>query len=723
MKASTDPKDVETYDTLRDVNLSCRTALDILNDLLCFDKLESGILQLHKQEISVIPFVTDCFAMFTIQARESGINMTIINRNVNTLNQEKVDINTNNNDNTNSNSNSINHSNDGITFNGEKKKRRLNRSFLFSNTTSSESRENLKIRNAFLSLPFDDCDFILIDKFKMDQVLRNLISNSLKFTPRGGNVTIQYYYLPDNINVSDINKSNDINQNNCYFYNDKNDNDNKYKIKSKNNLCNIPSIVQVLALVDDIESNTNRQQFINGYLIIEVTDSGAGISKENQKKLFTDIVQFNPEILQAGGGSGLGLWITQGIIDLHHGEINLFSDGEGKGCKFTVKIPMRRNIYKDGGKQEINNLVNTQARGVSTEKDTRNTEDNLMKGDEKTKLNKKDKKFNNSECQKSSNSFIFKDIDKDRNGDNYHMNNNDDKNDDNSSKSNKNDNNNKSNSSDNNANEIFYTSSNNSNNNKKYNDRSNDDNNDQNDKNNRLPSFMMKGNLKNNFCLANNSFRSNCKIIFKTKKDLKNDNNVTVFQNDDNNNLSYHDNKLCDEGIKKQKLFNSGETYEMKSNLSEFSKKIKKNVISYNLLVVDDSRLNRKMLCKILRNEGHVCEEAEDGLIAIQKIKDRMSNREANCTIKGTTYDAILMDYVMPNMDGPTATKEICALGYQGLIFGVTGNALDSDIEYFISCGAVKIFTKPLNVMEFTTYMKDSIPIPIPILISSEQLI
>ena len=47
MKCSKNPKDIETYDTLRDVNLSCQTALDILNDLLSFDKLESGILQLY----------------------------------------------------------------------------------------------------------------------------------------------------------------------------------------------------------------------------------------------------------------------------------------------------------------------------------------------------------------------------------------------------------------------------------------------------------------------------------------------------------------------------------------------------------------------------------------------------------------------------------------------------------------------------------------------------
>ena len=121
---------------------------------------------------------------------------------------------------------------------------------------------------------------------------------------------------------------------------------------------------------------------------------------------------------------------------------------------------------------------------------------------------------------------------------------------------------------------------------------------------------------------------------------------------------------------------------------------------SYNLLIVDDSKLNRKMLCKVLRNAGHTCDEAEDGLEAIEKIKERMAIN--------STYDAVLMDFVMPNMDGPTATKEIYSLGYSGPIFGVTGNALASDVEYFTKCGAVKIFTKPLDLVEFTRYMQNS---------------
>jgi CheY-like chemotaxis protein len=61
-------------------------------------------------------------------------------------------------------------------------------------------------------------------------------------------------------------------------------------------------------------------------------------------------------------------------------------------------------------------------------------------------------------------------------------------------------------------------------------------------------------------------------------------------------------------------------------------------------------------------------------------------------------YDAILMDFVMPHMDGPTATRKIRELGYDGLIFGVTGNVLQSDVDIFKECGADAVLAKPLDI-------------------------
>jgi PleD family two-component response regulator len=87
-----------------------------------------------------------------------------------------------------------------------------------------------------------------------------------------------------------------------------------------------------------------------------------------------------------------------------------------------------------------------------------------------------------------------------------------------------------------------------------------------------------------------------------------------------------------------------------------------------DILVVDDSGLNRKMLCRLLRASGYVFDVAEDGLLALNKVKEKMSVA-ANGLEKGS-FSVILMDYIMPNMDGPTATKAIRDLGYTAPIFG-----------------------------------------------------
>ena len=51
----------------------------------------------------------------------------------------------------------------------------------------------------------------------------------------------------------------------------------------------------------------------------------------------------------AGGGSGFGLFICKGIVDLHKGKIDVWSEGEGHGSTFTVQLPMRRAPVQAAG--------------------------------------------------------------------------------------------------------------------------------------------------------------------------------------------------------------------------------------------------------------------------------------------------------------------------------------------------------------------------------------
>ena len=121
----------------------------------------------------------------------------------------------------------------------------------------------------------------------------------------------------------------------------------------------------------------------------------------------------------------------------------------------------------------------------------------------------------------------------------------------------------------------------------------------------------------------------------------------------------------------------------------------------YDILIVDDSALNRKMMRRYFTTSGHTCTEAIDGKHAVNLVKERLRNLHGK-----KTFDAILMDFVMPVMDGPSACKAIRARGYKSLIFGVTGNNRERDMEYFINSGADVVLSKPFDTDKFQHCMR-----------------
>jgi CheY-like chemotaxis protein len=63
----------------------------------------------------------------------------------------------------------------------------------------------------------------------------------------------------------------------------------------------------------------------------------------------------------------------------------------------------------------------------------------------------------------------------------------------------------------------------------------------------------------------------------------------------------------------------------------------------------------------------------------------------------------------MPRVRGPEATKQIRALGYKGIIVGVTGNALPEDVKEFIDLGADIVLPKPFDLEIFGQKVADLI--------------
>jgi len=120
----------------------------------------------------------------------------------------------------------------------------------------------------------DNVPLVAVDRDRVGQVLINLISNALKYSPDAGNVTI-------------------------------------------------------------------TAKPVDGFVQVSIADKGMGISREDQKKLFTKFYRVDSAMTREIGGTGLGLSITRSIIELLGGRVSVRSK-VGEGSTFSFAVPIAR---------------------------------------------------------------------------------------------------------------------------------------------------------------------------------------------------------------------------------------------------------------------------------------------------------------------------------------------------------------------------------------------
>lgn len=110
------------------------------------------------------------------------------------------------------------------------------------------------------------------------------------------------------------------------------------------------------------------------------------------------------------------------------------------------------------------------------------------------------------------------------------------------------------------------------------------------------------------------------------------------------------------------------------------------------ILLVEDNELNREITTEILKDAGFEIDMAEDGSVAVEKVKAAQKGR----------YDLILMDIQMPVMDGYEATKAIRALPERFRadipIIAMTANAFEEDRQKAIEAGMNAHAAKPIEI-------------------------
>ena len=162
--------------------------------------------------------------------------------------------------------------------------------------------EAIKHKIKFTSDIPDDIGVITADAVKIKQALLNLLGNAFKFMDDGGSVSVSARRVESS----------------------------ELKVKSLKQ--EKSEIVKPATL--NLETDGN-------FIEISVTDTGIGISQEDQKRLFQPFQQFESTLTKKYEGTGLGLSISKKIVELHGGRIWVESE-EGKGSRFIFIIPVRK---------------------------------------------------------------------------------------------------------------------------------------------------------------------------------------------------------------------------------------------------------------------------------------------------------------------------------------------------------------------------------------------
>lgn len=130
------------------------------------------------------------------------------------------------------------------------------------------------------TIGFSEHTTYLGDSLRLNQILLNLVSNAIKFTPSGGKVSLEVTHLP---------------------------------------------------------SRGNRS-----WLRFVVSDTGIGMDEQGLSKLYTPFEQADASIAGKYGGTGLGMSITQNLVSLMGGYIHVKSK-LGKGTTFSVELPFEQS--------------------------------------------------------------------------------------------------------------------------------------------------------------------------------------------------------------------------------------------------------------------------------------------------------------------------------------------------------------------------------------------
>mmetsp|Transcript_17069 Transcript_17069/g.23459 ORF Transcript_17069/g.23459 Transcript_17069/m.23459 type:complete len:922 (+) Transcript_17069:41-2806(+) len=549
-----------TLELVEDIFTSSESAINILNDLLSYEYIDAGIFDLELSYKPLMQLFEGQLQWAELLAKSSGISFIIVDETVSTESGVQGCV-----------------------------SRMLSETILDfcpeeSDVLFEQHVQNLSLANAY----------VRIDEHKIEQVIRNLVSNAIKATPTTKSVSV--------------------------------------KISHRDSKSMIPLVTAKKLTTENA----------SGYLRVEVTDSGGGFAAADQEKAFGEFSQFKHSELEGEGKSGLSLWLSRRIIDMHQGRMGVTSAGVGLGSTYYFEIPLylmsddvdsssscrRRSFRRKLSdiafdcpqilRQEWNLPVK---RDDASNYSGATNQEGVQVTDCISESIHEDSTLKRVGCMVDFQ--ISSVVEDERNDTDAHLNSGTNLVEPPSIPAAKRDI------------EIGYS----------------DD------------STSFEGSTKKINYFLDASLSNHAKV-HPTSASLQKERHAAIY-------------------ISKKKL-------QHPQNTSHPDKK------PLQILIVDDSGLNRKIVRKILESAPELIPsnsciyEADDGTTAIAEMK--------NLLAVGTTMDIVLIDFVMIAMNGPEAVKIMREkLHFHGVVIGITGNALQEDVATFLQQGADQILIKPIT--------------------------
>lgn len=150
----------------------------------------------------------------------------------------------------------------------------------------------VEVRNL---LPDRHLNKVMADEQKLQQIIENLVTNAIKFSP-GGSVTVDAYLSP---------------------------------------LAPDDPTLSVQPPMEHAPIGVETKS-----VVVSVRDSGAGMQEDQLERIWDKFYQADTTVKRRSGGAGLGLTIVRNLVEIHGGRVWVASEGESKGSTFSFSLPV-----------------------------------------------------------------------------------------------------------------------------------------------------------------------------------------------------------------------------------------------------------------------------------------------------------------------------------------------------------------------------------------------